>query len=131
MIPIEEHEKRMALIDRDALARRIRVFIDFECATSETLRSAEIIRRIVIDQPTVDAAPVVHGQWVGSYDGYFDGYPVYDMWECSNCGFDADEADEMPDWKYCPNCGADMRAPQDGYRPEIVLIDDLEGNRNG
>ncbi len=36
-------------------------------------------------------------------DGYSDGYPVYDMYECPNCG----ENYEIDGHKYdfCPNCG--------------------------
>lgn len=56
----------------------------------------------------VEYAPVAHGRWVGTADGYADGELVYDMWECSECGYDADGADEKPDWNYCPNCGAKM-----------------------
>lgn len=55
-------------------------------------------------------APVVHGSWDGTADGYADGELVYDMWSCSVCGFDADGADEKPTWKYCPGCGAKMDA---------------------
>lgn len=47
------------------------------------------------------------GYWIGiAYDGYADGYPVYDEWECSCCGV-IEEGDE-PTWNYCPNCGARM-----------------------
>lgn len=53
-------------------------------------------------------APVVYGRWDGTADGYFNGELVYDIWNCSNCGFDADGADEKPDWNYCPHCGAKM-----------------------
>ena len=60
------------------------------------------------EAPAVDAAPVVPGQWVGSGDGYADGELVYDMWACSECGYDADGADEKPQWRFCPNCGAKM-----------------------
>ncbi len=49
------------------------------------------------------------GEWIGiEYDGYADGYPVYDVWECSECGEEHNgEEDTLPN--YCPNCGADMR----------------------
>ena len=60
------------------------------------------------DYPAVVAVPAVHGRWVGTADGYADGELVYDMWECSECGYDADGADEKPSWNYCPNCGAKM-----------------------
>ena len=48
------------------------------------------------------------GNWLGlEADGYADGYPVYDLWECSECGEEwKGEDDTLP--KYCPNCGAKM-----------------------
>ena len=48
------------------------------------------------------------GRFIGTwYDGYADGNPVYDEWECSECGCVFE--DEEPTYNYCPNCGADMR----------------------
>ena len=40
-----------------------------------------------------------------SGDGYADGYMVYDMAECPNCGYEYEEDDK--DWKepFCPHCG--------------------------
>ena len=36
------------------------------------------------------------------YDGYSEGLPVYESWECPRCGFWHDIEDE---YKYCPECG--------------------------
>ncbi len=36
-------------------------------------------------------------------DGYSDGYPVYDMYDCPNCGESYEIDGEKHD--YCPNCG--------------------------
>lgn len=53
------------------------------------------------DAQTVDAVPVVHGQWIEDHD----------YLKCPECGvmvqrdftfFDAG------DWNFCPNCGAKM-----------------------
>lgn len=34
--------------------------------------------------PSADVAPVRHGRWIGTeYDGYANGFPVYDVYECS------------------------------------------------
>lgn len=40
-----------------------------------------------------------------SGDGYADGYMVYDMAECPNCGYEYEDGDK--DWglPFCPNCG--------------------------
>lgn len=51
----------------------------------------------VMAQPTVDAAPVVHGEWKISSDGY---YPY-----CSICNY-RPKGGEMT--KHCPDCGAKM-----------------------
>ena len=58
--------------------------------------------------PAADVKPVVHGHYVGEYDGYADGSPVYDMWYCSVCGCYFEEWDEQPTYNFCPNCGARM-----------------------
>lgn len=45
------------------------------------------------------------GEWIGiEYDGYADGFPVWELWECSECGIETKE--ETP---FCAYCGADMR----------------------
>lgn len=62
--------------------------------------------------PAADVAPVRHGRYIGEYDGYADGNPVYDMWHCSECGCYFEEWDEKPTHNYCPNCGADMRGEE-------------------
>ena len=55
-----------------------------------------------------EAEPVRHGKWVPlSYDGYTNGYPVYDEWECSECHF-ACEGEGEPPLNYCPYCGAKL-----------------------
>lgn len=44
-----------------------------------------------------------------SGDGYADGYMVYDMAECPNCGYEYEKDDK--DWKepFCPHCGQSLR----------------------
>lgn len=59
--------------------------------------------------PAADVRPVVRGQYIGDYDGYADGAPVYDIWSCSVCGCVFEDWDEKPTYNFCPNCGADMR----------------------
>ena len=66
------------------------------CAT----RQNEIID-IINDMPTVEAVPVVHGEWVNEYINRY-GHPCHC---CSVCGFHASHQDK----NFCPECGADMR----------------------
>lgn len=48
------------------------------------------------------------GKWGPlEYDGYADGSPVWDVWECDQCGHEhRGESDTLTD--YCPDCGAKM-----------------------
>ena len=59
--------------------------------------------------PAADVAPVRHGRWIGlEYDGYADGNPVYDLWECSECGEEV-RGESVPETHlFCHNCGAKM-----------------------
>ena len=60
----------------------------------------------LIHMPTIDAVPVVHGQWIE--------HPQYDVfgdctwidYECSKCN--ARGRYNTEDYKYCPSCGAKM-----------------------
>lgn len=61
---------------------------------------------VLEDEPTLDYAPVRHGEWV--WNG-FDGIG----WECSRCRHEESREAKKPDAKYCPNCGAKM----DGGQP--------------
>lgn len=73
---------------------------------------AVIAARLLDEIPATDVAPVHHGYWIGlEYDGYADGYPVYDLWECSECGQEEKGEDVPETHSYCHNCGAIM----DGY----------------
>ena len=49
-----------------------------------------------------------------SGDGYADGYMVYDMAECPNCGYEYEDGDK--DWglPFCPNCGQKLDWESEG-----------------
>ena len=59
--------------------------------------------------PTIEAEPVRHGRWIPTeYDSYADGAPVFDKWECSECGHEhSGEEDSLT--AFCPDCGVYMR----------------------
>ena len=67
------------------------------------------IKSILFSLKAADVAEVQHGRWVGiEYDGYADGCPVYDLWECSECGEEV-RGEDVPDTHpWCHACGARM-----------------------
>lgn len=91
----------MRLIDADALKERMGD-AHFQCYGNAIM--------LVMDAPTVDAAPVVHGRWL-SLDEYARkiGAVIEDDvggWAyCSECG---QPMREFYGWGYCPDCGARM-----------------------
>lgn len=65
-------------------------------------------------QPTIDAMPVVRGEWVAEQKG-----AEYCEFRCSACDesvgqtdqFDETEVKQFSEWyKYCPACGAKMES---------------------
>ena len=59
--------------------------------------------------PALDVMPVVHAHWIGvEFDGYADGYPVFDVWACSNCGEECRSEGDPPAINFCFNCAAKM-----------------------
>lgn len=61
-------------------------------------------QKIVDSMPTVEERKV--GKWIGEEEGYYS--------ECSCCGasFLWEDYKCIGDWKYCPNCGAEMRGAE-------------------
>lgn len=58
------------------------------------------------------------GRWMPiGYDGYADGCPVIDEWECSECGWEH-TGDEDTLICYCPNCGYHMVKPKESEEEE-------------
>ena len=91
----------MRYIDADKLIDDIRPFAGYDSNRS----NKDWVRRfeIAIDaQPTADVRENVRGEWIPDceYDGEDDWY----FWTCSECNYDSDEQ-----YRFCPNCGADMR----------------------
>lgn len=66
----------------------------------------------IVDAPTVDAAPVVHGRWEDGY-AIHDGKEVYQSIDCSVCNeiFKIESHDReywKERFKVCPFCGSQM-----------------------
>lgn len=86
----------MELISREAVERLL-----IKWFTQEEFFD---LKKAVDELPTIESGQ--KGEWIGiGYDGYADGNPVYDEWECSNCGHEIRTEDTPP---YCEMCGARM-----------------------
>lgn len=69
----------------------------------------KIARHCIDGKPAADVVEVRHGRWIGlEYDGYADGCPVYDLWECSECGEEVRGEDVPATHPWCHSCGARM-----------------------
>lgn len=86
----------MRLIDADALNAAFEPDHDCDWYTPSIIET-------INEQPTVDAVPVVRGEWVKKIYG----------WSCSECSesFGPELYYECGYKKpnFCPNCGVDMR----------------------
>ena len=90
------------LISRSKLISTIRAMVEISNETRVKVLAT------VSRAKAVDAVEVVHGRWIPlEYDGYADGNPVWDLWECSECR-EEHSGDEDTLTPYCPNCGAKM-----------------------
>lgn len=101
----------MRTIDADAMKAEVKS-LDAE-SNNNTYKSAmvDMLRffiEFIDNQPTIEAKPVRHGRWIPiEYDSYADGNPVWDKFECSECGHEhSGEEDTLT--AFCPDCGSEM-----------------------
>jgi len=87
------------LISADALRKSMAEWYD----GVQAFTGADIID-VIDNAPTVDAVPVVHGEWIDRNGSIVA--PFWERYECSECGARSDNS------KYCPNCGARMDADE-------------------
>ncbi len=67
-----------------------------------------LVLSIIDNAPTIEAEPIRHGWWIPTeYDSYAGSDPVWDKYECSECGREhIGEEDTLT--AFCPDCGARM-----------------------
>lgn len=85
------------LIDANALVKNIGKIPQLRGITYGRMKKA------VEETPTIDAVPVVHGQWLRE-----NIRPKSYLRVCSMCKRLAYFCGEGCSYKYCPNCGAKM-----------------------
>ena len=72
------------------------------------------VKRVLMQAPEADAVEVKHGEWE---DRPNPQWKAYDIRHCSKCGWNIPKNNLRKkdlNWKYCPNCGADMRGKING-----------------
>lgn len=95
------------LISRERLKKMIKATRKgTESFASQAYRTGYVaalstLEGVIADEPAVDAAPVVHGEWNLKHVGF--GH----YWECSVCHTNPCIY-VTKDTKFCPNCGAKM-----------------------
>ena len=97
------------LISRSALIKKIRDYADeVGCVRGEYELANGILKAISVveDTPTVEAKPVVHGEWIDTQPDYHPGCGN-NAHVCSICG--DYYTTEPEDLFFCPRCSADMR----------------------
>jgi hypothetical protein len=112
----------MRLIDADALevfVKTVRQGLYLDKTLSDIpIRDSMLLnfQQYVHLQPTIDAVPVVRGEWIAEQKS-----AEYCEFRCSVCDysigetdqFDETEAKQFSEWyKYCPCCGARMEDKQ-------------------
>jgi hypothetical protein len=100
-----EKGEQMRLIDADKVLEFLEYYPAFRCSGADITDLCEILD----DTPTIDAKPVVHGEWYSEYMFEdWDGNRVYEHHHLE-CGYRHRNHLDKETANYCPNCGADMR----------------------
>ena len=77
----------------------------------QTFCPLDEVDEVIAAAPTIDYAPVVHGEWIEEIEPNVitaSGRDVH-LWRCSDCGFTwANKHDVLHYFKHCPNCGTKM-----------------------
>ena len=100
------------LISRKALLEAAEHNVEFQ----EGIVDVYILESILAGMPAVDAAPVVHGEWIGYETSSYNGNDEYGeprwipkkFFRCSVC-----RKGTAVRHNFCPNCGAKMNGGND------------------
>lgn len=102
----------MRLIDADKFDEKyIEIKVGNGFAEDEEISAKDVayFQALALDAlPTIDAVPVVHGEWINEEIDVGYNFAEY-RYTCSNCGAKT-EFVRYPTTKFCPHCGAKMDA---------------------
>ena len=99
----------MRLIDADKLYSKVKTEANPYGKPTLEFQSGCLVLDIIENAPTIDAVPVVRGEWIRMDETQA---LLSVEWKCSQCGQEI-RVDGIltaigAGWKYCPNCGAKM-----------------------
>lgn len=103
---------RSALLKCFCVTKEGRRIPEFDCDNKEVTVSIKDVKRVIRDQPTIEAVPEGEAEWEiceepNTYDTYGNKITYA---RCKNCGFTWRNKHHVNNYfKHCPNCGADMR----------------------
>lgn len=83
------------MISREAL---LKLFESLRDEHETNAISYNALYEVILRQPTIEAMPVVHGEWIAQDEGLT-------KFKCSRCASPNYGGHEQ----FCPACGADMR----------------------
>lgn len=92
-----------AIKDREEAAE-IAEKLEFRLCAEEHRQLAEWLKELKGYKDKNEPRLVVY-----SGDGYANGYMVYDMAECPNCGYESEYGDDNWDEPYCCRCGQRLK----------------------
>ena len=102
-------ERELLLIGVDGCISSLHVQAKGDPIQESAIKLVEATRSYIASLSAADVVEVRHGRWIGmEYDGYADGFPVYDLWECSECGEEVRGEDVPSTHPWCHSCGARM-----------------------
>lgn len=93
----------MRLIDADDLKDSVQIWL-------ETIDNKPL-HKLIDEQPTIEAVPVVHGEWIKTDKGIAINANTWKgerqfSYKCAMCGYTT--GNQGKNFKFCPNCGAKM-----------------------
>jgi hypothetical protein len=96
------------LIDADAVIDRYYADWEYHCINMGE-DDRQWLRQCIDEAPTIEAKPVVHGEWNSEY-AYDDWYGNRVYEHCHlECGHRHENYLSKETANFCPNCGANMR----------------------
>ena len=99
-------------IEREAAIARLRDVYEYEYPTGSgdfDEYATRLVPQALKNLKPADVRPVVRGEWVTVSESAWDG----NEYKCSACGWTCSDNefsdDSTENYRFCPNCGADMR----------------------